>query len=354
MYLSHRFPFQFLVGPNPLYRKRALGSFNVLNLHQHSGLDSKIEAIGRNISYPAMAEVIDMKGRTVVSGMVEAHVHIGINGEPDYEANAIRETIPMVALKASVYAKQDLLAGFTTLRTMGDEGYIDVALKRAIDSGLLDGPRLRVSGEALSITGGHGDFVLPPEVSMTDTLRGAVIVDSPDEARKAARYQLKMGADLIKLLATGGVLSGESEVGAAQLTEEEMRAAIMEAHKVGKKAAAHAHGSEGIKNAIRAGVDSIEHGTLLDDECIEMMLERGVFLVPTLSAIYNMKKYGIEGGLPELTARKNDEVASVHVQNFIKAYRAGVRIASGTDAGSPFNRHGEEAQELELMVQAGV
>jgi len=312
---------------------------------------TKIKAIGKDITSPDKAEVIDMKGRTVIPGMVEAHVHIGMNGEPNFELMMIKETIPTATLKASVYAKRDLLAGFTTVRTMGDKGFLDIALKRAFDSGLLDGPRLRVSGQILSITGGHADLALPPEVSITGW---AAIVDSPDEARKAARYQLKMGADIVKMCATGGVMSEGDEPGSAQLTEEEMRAAITEAHKAGKKAAAHAQGAEGIKNAIRAGIDSIEHGILIDDEGIELMHKNGVFLVPTLSAPYNIKKYGREAGIPEHAVRKNDQIIGFHVQNFIKAYKAGVKIATGTDAGTPFNKHGENAQELELMVQAGV
>ncbi|HOQ67635.1 MAG TPA: amidohydrolase family protein [Candidatus Atribacteria bacterium] len=314
---------------------------------------TKIKAVGKEgeVEYPADYEVLDLGGKTVLPGMVEAHVHIGMNGEPAMETIMLKETLPMTTIKASVYAQKDLMAGFTTIRTMGDKGFLDVALKRAIDAGIIDGPRMRVSGQILSITGGHGDIALPPEVTFTGW---SAIVDSPDEARKAARYQLKMGADIVKMCATGGVMSEGDEPGSPQLNEDEMRAAIYEAHKVGKKAAAHAQGTKGIKDAVKAGIDSIEHGIFLDDEVVEMMREKGVYLVATLSAPYNIKKYGVEAGIPDYAVRKTEQVIDAHGASFMKAYRAGVKIAVGTDAGTPFNRHGENAQELEMMVQAGV
>lgn len=314
---------------------------------------TKIKAVGKEgeVEYPADYEVLDLGGKTVLPGMVEAHVHIGMNGEPAMETIMLKETLPMTTIKASVYAQRDLMAGFTTIRTMGDKGFLDVALKRAIDAGIIDGPRMRVSGQILSITGGHGDIALPPEVTFTGW---SAIVDSPDEARKAARYQLKMGADIVKMCATGGVMSEGDEPGSPQLNEDEMRAAIYEAHKVGKKAAAHAQGTKGIKDAVKAGIDSIEHGIFLDDEVVEMMREKGVYLVATLSAPYNIKKYGVESGIPDYAVRKTEQVIDAHGASFMKAYRAGVKIAVGTDAGTPFNRHGENAQELEMMVQAGV
>lgn len=314
---------------------------------------TKIKAVGKEgeVEYPADYEVLDLGGKTVLPGMVEAHVHIGMNGEPAMETIMLKETLPMTTIKASVYAQRDLMAGFTTIRTMGDKGFLDVALKRAIDAGIIDGPRMRVSGQILSITGGHGDIALPPEVTFTGW---SAIVDSPDEARKAARYQLKMGADIVKMCATGGVMSEGDEPGSPQLNEDEMRAAIYEAHKVGKKAAAHAQGTKGIKDAVKAGIDSIEHGIFLDDEVVEMMREKGVYLVATLSAPYNIKKYGVEAGIPDYAVRKTEQVIDAHGASFMKAYRAGVKIAVGTDAGTPFNRHGENAQELEMMVQAGV
>jgi len=313
---------------------------------------SKIRQVSKNNGkIPAGAEVLDMKGYTVLPGMVDSHVHLGGNGEPNRELDMLKELLPMTTLKAYVNAKADLMAGFTTVRTMGDRGFLDISLKKAIERGLVDGPRMKVSGEAISMTGGHGDRWLAPEVSANGY---GVIADGPDELRKAARYQLKMGADFVKLMATGGVMSEGDEPGSPQLTEEEMRAAVEEAHKVGKKAAAHAQGTEGVKNAVRAGIDSIEHGIFLDDEAIGMMKERGVFLVATLVAPYNIKKYGREAGIPEHAVRKTEEIIGYHVNSFAKAYKAGVKIAMGTDAATPFNKHGQNAQELELMVNAGV
>jgi imidazolonepropionase-like amidohydrolase len=313
---------------------------------------SKIRQVSKNNGkIPAGAEVLDMKGYTVLPGMVDSHVHLGGNGEPNRELDMLKELLPMTTLKAYVNAKADLMAGFTTVRTMGDRGFLDISLKKAIERGLVDGPRMKVSGEAISMTGGHGDRWLAPEVSANGY---GVIADGPDELRKAARYQLKMGADFVKLMATGGVMSEGDEPGSPQLTEEEMRAAVEEAHKVGKKAAAHAQGTEGVKNAVRAGIDSIEHGIFLDDEAIGMMKERGVFLVATLVAPYNIKKYGREAGIPEHAVRKTEEIIGYHVNSFAKAYKAGVKIAMGTDAATPFNKHGQNVQELELMVNAGV
>ncbi len=313
---------------------------------------SKVRRVGKNNGkFPAKAEVLDMKKYTVLPGMVDSHVHLGGNGEPNRQLEMLKELLPMATLKAYVNAKNDLMAGFTTVRSMGDRGFLDISLKKAVENGLVDGPRMRVSGHALSMTGGHGDKWLAPEVTYSEL---GAIADGPDEMRKAARYQLKMGADVVKLMATGGVMSEGDEPGSPQFTEEEMRVAIEEAHKAGKKTAAHAQGTTGIKNAVRAGIDSIEHGIFLDDEAIQMMKEKGVFLVATLVAPYNIKKHGKKGGIPEFAVRKAEEIIDHHVDSFSRAYKAGVRIAMGTDAATPFNKHGENALELELMVKAGV
>lgn len=313
---------------------------------------SKIQHVGKNNGQiPSEAEVVDMKGYTVLPGMIDSHMHLGGNGEPNRELDMLKELLPMTTLKAYVNAKADLMAGFTTIRSMGDRGFLDISLKKAIERGLVEGPRMKVSGQAISMTGGHGDKWLAPEITYSGY---GVIADGPDEMRKAARYQLKMGADFVKMMATGGVMSEGDEPGSPQLTEAEMRAATEEAHKVGKKTAAHAQGTEGIKNAIRAGIDSIEHGIFLDDEAIRMMKDKGVFLVATLVAPYNIKKYGREAGIPEHAVRKTEEIISYHADSFSRAYKAGVKIAMGTDAATPFNKHGENAQELVLMVENGV
>ena len=314
----------------------------------------KVKAVGseKDVAIPPEAQMIDLSDKTVLPGMIDCHVHTYGNGDPAPELKNLKELIPYKALKAVAYAKLDLDAGFTTLRDVGASGFSDIAAKKAIDNGLHVGPRMQVSGPILSITGGHGDSQLAPHVEVDPELRA--VVNSPDEARKAARKHLKHGADLIKMAATGGVLSEGTEPGAQQLSYEEMKAAIDEAKKLGKRTAAHAQGTQGIKEAVRAGISSIEHGCFLDDEAIEMMLENGTYLVPTLCAPYYIAEHGIEGGIPEYGVRKTKQVMESHGQSFKDAYKAGVKIAMGTDAATPFNYHGKNAFELQLMVEAGM
>lgn len=315
--------------------------------------DDKIKEVGcaDAIIIPEGATVIDLSGKTILPGMIDCHVHIGSNGEASYELPGLKELIPYKALKAAVNAKKALEAGITTLRDMGEVGYIDVAVKKAIQNGLCVGPRLMVSGHGLSITGGHGDSHLAPEVIVSSKVG---VVDGPDEARKAAREQLKHGADVLKLCATGGVMSEGTEPGAQQLSYDEMKAAIDEFKKLGKTSAAHAQGTKGIKEAIRAGISSIEHGFFLDEEAIQMMIDNDVYLVPTLVAVYGIVTHGVEAGIPEYAVNKARKAQEAHIDSFQRAKAAGVKIAMGTDAGTPFNYHGKNAFELELMVKAGL
>ncbi|MHB0885206.1 MAG: metal-dependent hydrolase family protein [Bacillota bacterium] len=294
-------------------------------------------------------ETIDAGGRTLLPGLIDSHIHITGTGDPDV-LKAIRKTVPYVALESAVNARKTLEAGFTTIRDAGGEWLVDISLRDAIRDGVVPGPRMLVSGTPLSITGGHGDHFFPPEIEF----KGRSVVDSPDEARKAAREQLRAGADLIKLMATGGVMSEKDLPTSRGMTIAEMEAAIEEAHNVGKKTLAHAQGANGIKNAILAGIDSIEHGFYLTDEIIELMLERGVFLVPTLVAVHQILVNGEKMGIPEYGVRKAREHAEAHKDSFRKALGAGVKIAMGTDAATPFNFHGHNALELQLMVEAGM
>lgn len=300
---------------------------------------------------PPGSRVIDGTGKFLMPGMVDCHVHITGSGDPNI-VKAAKELVPHAAIRASVNAKATVHAGFTAIRDAGAGFLVDVALKQAINEGLVTGPRMQVACGGLSITGGHGDSRngWPPEIEF----KGRLVVDSPDEARRAAREQLRDGADHLKLHATGGVMSEGDVPTARGLTVEEMRAAIEEAHNVGKKAMAHAQGSVGIKNAILAGISSIDHGFYLTDEIIELMLKNDVFLVPTLAAVHHIVEQGTLAGIPEYGVRKAREAQEAHLASFKKAYRAGVKIAMGTDAATPFNYHGRNAVELELMVRAGM
>ncbi|MHB8928212.1 MAG: metal-dependent hydrolase family protein [Bacillota bacterium] len=315
--------------------------------------DEKITAAGPSgqVKAPTGAgvEAVDGGGLTLLPGLIDAHIHITGTGDPNI-LKTIRKTVPYVTLESAVNARKTLEAGFTTIRDAGGEWLVDISLRDAIRDGLVPGPRMLVSGMGLSITGGHGDHFFPPEVEF----KGRYVVDSPDEARKAAREQLRSGADLIKLMATGGVMSEKDLPTARGMTIAEMEAAIEEAHNAGKKTLAHAQGANGIRNAILAGIDSIEHGFYLTDEIIGLMLERGVFLVPTLVAVHQIIVNGEKAGIPEYGVRKAKEHAEAHRKSFQKALKAGVKIAMGTDAATPFNFHGHNALELQLMVEAGM
>jgi len=293
------------------------------------------------------AELLDINGMTLMPGLIDTHVHLSLHGSPNYFNEMIMESPSLAALKAVKKVNRILKSGFTTIRTMGDKGQIDIAMKTAVENGDILGSRIRTSGMCLTITGGHGDM-FPPHVEIQGMGR---IVDGPVEARKAAREQIKAGADNIKLMATGGGMSpGPPTV--AQLTIEEMQAAVEEANKYDKTTAAHAIGTEGIKNALKAGVRTIEHGSFLDAEGIDLLLAKDAYLVPTLAAFKTIK-YGKEGGVPEYTIEKVQYFQTAHTKNLKKAMAAGVKIVVGTDAGTPFNYHGESAYELECLVANG-
>ena len=310
----------------------------------------KIVEVGTGLTIPQGAEIVDWSDKYVLPGLIDCHVHTSMNGNPSNQLASLKQLVPYKAMKALTHAQADLQAGFTTLRDVGGSDYGDIAVRNAINEGLFEGPRMQVAGRCITITGGHADSHYSPEVEYESGHR----VDSPEEARKAARTNLKYGADLIKVMATGGVLSDGNEAGVPQLTYEEMKAALDEVNKLGLGSAAHAQGRVGIKEATRAGVRSIEHGCILDDEAIELMLKHGTYLVPTLCAPYFILQYGEEAGIPPYAIRKTKYIAVDHVANAKKAYDAGVPIAMGTDAGTPFNYHGKNAKELELLVEAGL
>lgn len=292
--------------------------------------------------------LIDASDKTVMPGLIDAHVHLTMYGDPQNMANFLMDTPAITAYKAEVAARKCLEAGFTTIRSLGDKAEVDIGLKQAVNMDLVVGPRILSSGKALTITGGHGD--LYPGDVMLDSI--GEVCDGVDEVRKIARKRLKYDCDCIKLMATGGGNSaGPGTV--SQLDEDEMRAAVEEAEKRDKITAAHCIGTDGIKNAIRAGVRTIEHGTFLDDEAIDLMLEHGAYLVPTLCAFRTIQ-YGAEGGVPDYVIEKVKHFASEHYSNLEKAIKRGVKVICGTDTGTPFNYHGEAAEELELYTKYGL
>jgi imidazolonepropionase-like amidohydrolase len=273
----------------------------------------------------------------VVPGLINSHVHLEVNGEPDTATFFLIRTPAERTLDAARNARLALEAGVTTVRDLGGAASNAIVLRDAIARGEHVGPAIVPAGRALCMTGGHGWFL------------GSRETDGPWDARKAVREQRKAGATCIKLIATGGVLTKGAVPGQDQLTEEEMRAAVTEAHTHEMRVAAHAIGTNGIKNALRAGVNSIEHGHLLDDEAIELFKERGTYLVPTLAAVWRIYENIAGGAQPDYVVRKATEIYHQAGENIGKAYRAGVTIAGGSDAGTPYNRHEDYAYEVELM-----
>ena len=313
----------------------------------------RIASVQDGWATPAGANVIDLRTSTVMPGFIDSHTHITGEGTGNAIVRAVTETPLDDAVRSTVYARRTLEAGFTTIRNVGAEGGADVALKRAIESGLVVGPRIWTARTVLSITGGHGDQGgLRPDLWVAPTWMDGII-DSADEARKAVRYQHKYGADLIKITATGGVLSIGDSGDAQQFTDEEMRAIVEAAHLLGMKVAAHAHGKAGIHAAIRAGVDSIEHGTYGDAESFKLYKERGTYLVPTILAGKTVAEMAtIPGHFHPTVQAKAARIGPLIQDMFKQAYAAGVKIAFGTDSG--VSNHGENAREFGYMVEAGM
>lgn len=311
--------------------------------------NGEIEAVGRGSEMiPAGARLIALGGRFLMPGLVDAHVHITWDPEHDH-LHRFRELTPFTAIRAGKFCRETLLAGFTTIRDVGGIGYANVAVKQAIDESHIVGPRMLSAGHHLSMTGRHEHGRWRPEVEIAFSGR----VDSPDEARRTARRDLYYGADLIKLRATGNVHSEGTEPHDAELTVEEMRAAVEVAHNRGKRVAVHAHGTRGIKNAVEAGADTVEHGSFLDQEAVHMMRDRGAFLVPTLSFVHRFLENGVERGLAPYALRKGLVVRDAVLESVRRAEEAGIPVVLGTDSGMQFVRHGENALELELLVKAG-
>ena len=315
---------------------------------------NRITAVGRSgaVTVPAGAQVIELGDATLLPGFIDAHTHISgrVLGDPGNDLESVKDYDTFGAILAVAHAERTLLTGFTTIRNVGADHWADLALKKAINEGKVTGPRVQGAAHSLGITGGHCDNnAYKPGLMDGNPMTG--IADGVDQIRAAVRYQVKYGADLIKTCATGGVLSEGDAVGNVQYGLEELRAMVEEAHKHDRKVAAHAHGTEGIKLATRAGVASIEHGSFLDAEGARLMAQQGTYLVPTLMAGEGVEKAAKAGTLKGLRAEKALAAAAA-MRNAIKIAKANnVKVALGTDAG--VIPHGANARELRLLVEWG-
>ncbi len=305
--------------------------------------NGKILAAGpsRDVPVPRGASRIDGRGLTLLPGLIDCHVHLCLGAEADVVAAVEQDSPATTLLKATRYAQRTIEAGITTVRDVGSRDHSIFALKQAIDTGLLPGPRIVGSGLAICMVGGHARFI-------------GREATGPAQVRSLAREQIAAGAGVIKVIASGGVLTPGTSPDETQMTAEEIRTAVDVAKEAGLKVAAHAHGAAGIAHAVRAGVHSIEHATLLDEAAGTLMKQQGVYMVPTLSALATTAAARRGCGIPDSALDKAKSMTKRHQKSFRSAHTGGIRIAMGTDAGTPFNYHGDNAQELERMVALGM
>jgi imidazolonepropionase-like amidohydrolase len=300
-----------------------------------------------HVAFEPSTQVIELPNATLVPGLIDAHTHLTF--DPNFGYQELGISVPKEALTGAKNARITLEAGFTTVRNVGARGYTDIALRDAINEGMLPGPRIQASGPALSITGGHCDNNLLP-FEYHSTAEG--VADGIEHVQQKVREIIKYGADVIKVCATGGVLSKGDDPRASQYTLEEMKAIVADAHRLGRKVAAHAHGAQGIAWAAEAGVDSIEHGSYIDENAIKIMKEHGTYLVPTQYLGDWMQENAVKIGLPPMYSEKMKTVSTAMRQNVTKAIQGGVKIAFGTDAA--VYPHGLNAHEFAVYVKLGM
>ena len=320
--------------------------------------DGKIVSTGPSASLPAGAEVIDLGDVTLLPGFIDAHTHETAMNSNDFkqrELDGLQKTIAEQTLDATANVRVTLMAGFTTVRDVGSHDFIDVGMRNAIRDGKVPGPRMIVSGYAIGATGGHcdGSDGFRQGLFGSETGPGQGVINGADQARYAVRLMHKYGASVIKTCASGGVLSPTDDVDTPQLTQEELNAIVDEAHALRLKVATHCHGAEAAKRAVRAGVNSIEHGTFLDDEALDMMKQHGTYLVPTLMAVQGLQEQ-LDKGIyipPAISIKAQLAIANIR-KTFQKALAKGVNIGLGTDAA--VYPHGRNAEEFHQMVDLGM
>lgn len=310
----------------------------------------RIAAIRDGFETPNGAEVIDLSGAYVLPGLIDSHVHLTGENGPNARLKTFTDSSADTALSAAQFARRTVEAGFTTVQDVGGENDAIFALRDAVAAGKVPGPRIRASGQSVSVTGGHGDFN-GYSSSVMNAFTHPSICNGPEDCRRAVRQQIKEGADLIKITATGGVLSNTAAGVEQQFTDAELIAIVEAATSMGRKVTAHAHGKSGIDAALRAGVSSIEHGTYLDKDSIRLFRDQGAVLVPTVLAGVTVAGWVDEPWLPAPSRAKAAEVGPRMLDMLQTAYEGGVTIAYGTDTG--VSKHGRNAEEFALMVEAG-
>ena len=316
-------------------------------------VDGRIQAVGPGVSIPDGATTLDLGDATLLPGLIDAHTHLSFESTPDWkqdQLDELKKSDPELAIDATAYARRTLMAGFTSVRDVGSDHLIDVGLRNAINAGVVPGPRMLVAVIAIGARGGHCDPTggfRPNLMKEPGTTEG--VASGPDGMRAAVRFMAKHGADVIKTCATGGVLSEQDRVDSPQLTQAELDALVDEAHALGRKAAAHAHGAEGAKRAVRAGIDSIEHGSFLDDEALQLMKQKGTFLVytPTLCSTPLLEK----GGAPKAILDKSRAADAAQDSAFQRALKLGVRVGFGSDAA--VCPHGTQIGQFRYQVKLG-